>query len=114
MHKITLINLVLKDYFDLNKTAKIVQAIDMMPYFVLAGVFKKDEKNGLPVRNFLKKLYDKNQLSLIPFAVAERKNIYIKWYFKSENCSLKKIVSIQDKLLKKKKVVTKKNNNKLF
>ena len=41
--KITNINLVLKDYFDLNKSVDRVVARDMMSYFVLAGIFEKDE-----------------------------------------------------------------------
>lgn len=44
MDKYTQINLILKDYFDLNLGVKQIHAKDMMPYFVLAGIFKKDEK----------------------------------------------------------------------
>ncbi len=108
MDKITKINLVLKDYFDLNKSVKKIPARDMMPYFVLAGVFSKVEKDGLPIKHLLKKLDANNQLKLIPFAHADRKSVYTKWYFQSESCSVSQIVKIQNKILKKKKIVVKK------
>ena len=102
MDKITQINLVLKDFFDLNKTVKKVPARNMMPYFVLAGIFLKDEKNGLPISYLLRKLDANNQLNLIPFVFADRKSVYTKWFFQSENCSVTQIVKIQNKISKKK------------
>lgn len=62
MDKYTQINLVLKDYFQLNLGVKQIPAKDMMPYFVLAGIFKKDQKNGLPIRNLIRQLDTSNQL----------------------------------------------------
>lgn len=102
MDKITQINLVLKDYFDLNKNVKIVPAKNMMPYFVLAGIFSKDEKNGLPIHYLLKKLSTLNQLSNIPYAFDEKKAVYTKWFFRSENHSVAEIMKINTKILKKK------------
>lgn len=103
MNKITHINLILKDFFELNFSVKKVHAKDMMPYFVLAGIFKKDEKNGLPIRNILRKLDEKNQLNLIPFIFADRKAVYTKWYFENKNLSTTKIMSIQNRMNKVKK-----------
>ena len=102
MHKITQINLVLKDYFDLNKNVKIVPAKNLMPYFVLAGIFSKDEKNGLPIHYLLKKLEAKNQLNFIPFASAIKKEVYTKWVFESKNLSTDKIIGIENKIIKSK------------
>ena len=102
MDKCTQINLVLKDYFELNLGVKQIPAKDMMPYFVLAGIFKKDEKNGLPIRNILRQLDEKNQLNFIPFVVADRKAVYTKWYFENKNLSTAKIMSIQKKMDKAK------------
>ena len=102
MHKITQINLVLKDYFDLNKNVKIVPAKNMMPYFVLAGIFSKDEKNGLPIHYLLKKLETQSQLSFIPFATAIKKEVYTKWVFENKNISTDKIIAIQTKIEKSK------------
>ena len=110
MDKYTQINLVLKDYFDLNKNVKIIPAKNMMPYFVLAGIFSKDEKNGLPIHYLLKKLDKKDQLKIIPFAFCEKKTIYNKWFFVSNPISVNDILKIQNKLLKlklKKKAIKK-------
>ncbi len=98
MHKLTQINLVLKDYFDLNKSVKVIPAKNLMPYFVLAGIFLKDEKNGLPIHYLLKKLESKNQLNFIPFATAIKKEVYTKWVFENKNISTDKIISIQNKI----------------
>jgi hypothetical protein len=102
--KFTQINLVLKDYFELNASVKQVLAKDMMPYFVLAGIFKKDQKNGLPIQNLIRKLDEKNQLNIIPYLFADRKKVYTKWYFIAGNHSITKIVKIQNTILKKKAV----------
>ena len=102
MHKLTQINLVLKDYFDLNKNVKIIPAKNMMPYFVLAGIFAKNEKNGLPIHYLLKKLETKNQLNWIPFATAIKKEVYTKWFFENKNISTDKIITIQKKIQKAK------------
>lgn len=100
MDKITQINLILKDYFDLNKNVKIIPAKNMMPYFVLAGIFSKNDKNGLPIHYLLKKLKKLNQLSNIPYTFAEKKAVYTKWFFRSENHSVAEIMKIQNKILK--------------
>ena len=102
MHKYTQINLVLKDYFDLNKNVKTVPAKNLMPYFVLAGIFSKDEKNGLPIHYLLKKLENQSQLSFIPFAIAIKKEVYTKWVFENKQISTDKIIAIQTKIEKSK------------
>jgi hypothetical protein len=102
MDKFTQINLVLKDYFELNTSVKKIPAKDLMPYFVLAGIFKKDQKNGLPIRNLITKLDENRQLNLIPYLFADRKTVYTKWYFLSAKHSLSKIIKIQNTILKRK------------
>jgi len=81
MEKINPIKLVLKEYFELNKSVNSIPAKDMMPYFILAGIFAKDSKNGLPIRNVLRRLDEKNKLHLIPFVYADRKKVNTNWYF---------------------------------
>ena len=85
MSKTNQINQVLQSYFEENKSVKIIPAKDMMPYFILAGVFTKDEKNGFPVRNVLRRLDKNNQLHLIPYVYAERKNVNTNWFFQRSN-----------------------------
>lgn len=82
MNKIDLINQVVKLYFDHNRSQVEVPAKDLMPYFIKAGTFVKDEKNGLPIRKVLRDLDKKNQLHLIPFVYADRKKINTNWYFR--------------------------------
>lgn len=81
MSKTAQINKVLHSYFEENKSVKIIPAKDMMPYFILAGIFPKDTKNGLPIRNVLRRLDANNQLHLIPFVYAERNATNTNWFF---------------------------------
>lgn len=100
MSKISQINQVLKEYFDVNKSVGIIPAKDMMPYFILAGVFEKDNKNGLPIRAILRRLDANNQLHQIPFVYAERKTANTNWYFQRNNKAIpitKKAVSTKTK-----------------
>jgi hypothetical protein len=109
MDKITTINLVLKEYFELNKSVNSIPAKDMMPYFILAGVFAKDNKNGLPIRNILRRLDEKNQLHLIPFVYAERKEVNTNWYFQRSGTAL---VPIPKKIVEPAKPFAKTNSRK--
>jgi hypothetical protein len=88
MSKINQINKVLKEYFELNKSIIIIPAKDMMSYFVLAGVFEKNTKNGLPIRSLLRRLDGKNELNQIPFVYAERKAANTNWFFKRSGSSI--------------------------
>lgn len=81
MSKISQINKVLQEYFEVNKSISVIPAKDMMPYFILAGVFPKDNKNGLPIRAVLRRLDEKNELHQIPFVYAERKAANTNWFF---------------------------------
>ncbi len=81
MSKISQINKVIQDYFALNTSVKLIPAKDMMPFFILAGVFNKDTKNGLPIRTILRRLDEKNELDQIPFVYAERKAANTNWFF---------------------------------
>lgn len=80
--KIDKINQVLADYFEKNKGVKRVPALDMMDYFVAAGIFNMDyDRPGLPIRKVLRELDENNQLDLIPFVEVERKDRNRSWYF---------------------------------
>ena len=75
------INTVIEAYFNMNASVKIVPAKELMPHFISAGIFIKDHRKGLPIRKLLRALDKNNQLQLIPFAYAERKNENTYWYF---------------------------------
>lgn len=85
MEKINKINQVVKDYFDKNSSVSEIRAKELMPNFVKAGIFTEDVKNGLPLRKILRKLDEQNQLHLIPFVYADRKEKNVNWYFRRNN-----------------------------
>lgn len=109
MEKINQIKLVLREYFELNKSVSIIPAKDMMPYFILAGIFPADHRNGLPIRNVLRRLDNKNQLHLIPFVYAERKEANTNWYFQRNGTAP---TPIPARIVKQVKPIAKTNSRK--
>lgn len=101
MSKIKQINKVLQEYFELNKSISSIPAKDMMPYFILAGVFEKDIKNGKPIREVLRRLDAKNELHQIPFVHAERKESNTNWFFQRNTAS----ISITPKVISTKQTI---------
>lgn len=95
MDKIKLINQTLESYFSRNKNQSLVPANDLMGEFIQAGVFLNDTKNGLPIRNILRKLDKDNKLNFLPRAFADRKATNVNWYF----TSLQKVQN-QDRIIK--------------
>lgn len=81
MKKTTQINIVLKEYFELNKNVQKVPVAFMMPYFVLAGIYKNDDSKGTSIKNLLRNLESKQALHTIPFAKSYKGKVYTKWYF---------------------------------
>lgn len=79
--KISIINSILSEYFANPNNPRKLPAKDLMPLFIEKGVFNEDRKNGLPIRQLLRKLDENNQLGMIPFVLAERKSINTNWYF---------------------------------
>ena len=68
------------EYFETNTVTKI-RAKDLMPDFVAKGIFDADDKDGLPIRDFLRKLAKEKYLSLIPQALLEQKEQNKIWFF---------------------------------
>jgi hypothetical protein len=54
---------------------------DVMEYLIQKGIFEKDHKNGLPLRNVLRELDKMDKLDLIEGIRLERKAINTYWYF---------------------------------
>ena len=67
-------------YFETSTKTK-VEAKELMPLFIKDGIFKKDHKDGLPIREFLRYLYEVNHLHVIPQALYEQKEVNKNWYF---------------------------------
>lgn len=97
MSKINQINKTLQEYFEVNKSVNIIPAKDMMPYFILAGVFPKDNKNGLLIRAVLRRLDEKNELHQIPFVYAERKAANTNWFFQRNRNSVPIQTTLKEK-----------------
>ena len=68
------------EYFDTVTETKI-QAKELMNLFIAKGIFVKNNKDGLPIRDFLRHLYKNNHLNLIPQAHYEQKEQNKNWYF---------------------------------
>ncbi len=68
------------EYFDSHSVTKI-EAKELMPEFIKKGIFTSNHKDGLPIRDFLRKLEKENHLKLIPQAIFEQKNVNKNWYF---------------------------------
>ncbi len=83
--KIKLINAVIEQFFSTNTGIKEIQAKDLMDDFIKAGIFIKDDKKGLPIRNLLRKLDSESQLHKIPTVDARRKLVNTNWYFVNWN-----------------------------
>ncbi len=79
--EIDTINSVIEAYFIKNTTIEIIPAKALMPEFIAAGIFRKDIKNGKPIRDILRGLNEREQLQLIPYVHAEKNGIDTYWYF---------------------------------
>ena len=79
--KICIINKILAEFFSSPQAPEIISAKDMMPLFIKKGVFTSDQREGLPIRQLLRELDERNMLSLIPYVLPQRKKKYTYWYF---------------------------------
>ena len=68
------------NYFQTSEKSRI-EAKELMPNFIKEGIFSKNHKDGLPIRDFLRHLEGENQLNLIPQAHYEQKDTNKNWYF---------------------------------
>ena len=85
MDKIKQINNVLNEFFSNPSNPSFVRAKDLMELFIAHGIFSADHRGGLPIRKLLRKLDREDNLHLIPFVRAERKNKNTNWYFEAIN-----------------------------
>ena len=68
------------EYFQ-SSVKTMIEAKELMPYFIREGIFDKNHKDGLPIRDFLRRLEEENHLHLIPQAHYMQKEINKNWYF---------------------------------
>lgn len=68
------------EYFENSNETK-VQAKELMNLFMSKGIFSSNNKDGLPIRDFLRLLDENKQLNLIPQVFFEQKEQNKNWYF---------------------------------
>jgi hypothetical protein len=82
-------------------------AKEFMPYFLKAGVWESNSKDGLPLRKLLRDLDKSNQLHLIPYLVVERKAKNVNWFFRPLGRSDRPTPLTNKKPISKEKIATK-------
>ena len=80
-HRIGRIDQVVRNYFEENISITEILAKDLMPLFIKKGIFNKDHRNGLPIRNLLRELDCENKLSLLKNIKVIRNKVNRNWYF---------------------------------
>jgi len=80
LHRIGRVDQIVRDYFT-KHTENEILAKDLMPLFIEKGIFKKDSKCGLPIRNLLREMDAANKLDLLKHVKVIRKTINRSWYF---------------------------------
>lgn len=68
------------EYFEKSNETK-VPAKELMNVFLKKGIFNYNHKDGLPIRDFLRRLDENNHLHLIPAAHFEQKDQNKSWFF---------------------------------
>lgn len=79
------INKAVEIFFTENPNLNEAKPKDLMPICIRIGMFAKDYRAGLPLRDILRELDKLNKLDLIPNLIPERKekNTYWRFYRKS-------------------------------
>ena len=77
------INVVIDKFFLNSPEIVQIRSKDLMPEFIAAGIFPKNHRDGLPIRDLLRTLDTNHQLHLIPSVFADRKLKNVNWYFQN-------------------------------
>ncbi len=81
---ISAINKVVNDYLSKSKIHAPIPVKDLMPQFIAAGIFPKDENAGLPIHKILRQMDKENLLHLIHYVLPQRKQKNTNWFFTSK------------------------------
>lgn len=112
--RVTQINRVVESYFIKNVDKNWIPAKDIMPDLILAGVFSKDKKKGLPLRKILRTLDGEKALSNIPTLHAERTETAIYWYFVREGSKLPESIAVNTISKKEKSKTVRENSDEFY
>lgn len=81
IHKIGRIDQVIRDFFEANPSITEISAKELMPVFIQKGIFYKNHRDGLPIRNLLRDFAKEDKLTLLKHAKVVRHSVNSKWYF---------------------------------
>lgn len=81
IHKVGRIDQIVRDYFISNPLVKEIQAKELMNLFIEKGIFSKNHRNGLPIRNLLRELDSENKLLILNNVRVFRNIKNRNWYF---------------------------------
>jgi hypothetical protein len=81
IHKAGRIDQIVRDYFEFNKSVNEIAAKELMSVFIQKGIFKSNQRDGLPIRNFLRELDSTKNLKLLKHIKVDRKTVNRNWYF---------------------------------
>lgn len=81
LHKIGRIDQIVRDYFEDNPTITEIPAKDLMKIFISKGIFFRNHRDGLPIRNLLRNLDKENKMDLLKHIKVIRHPVNRRWYF---------------------------------
>jgi len=81
IHKIGRIDQIIRDFFEANPSIIEIPAKELMPLFIQKGIFYKNQRDGLPIRNLLRDLDKEDKLSLLKYTKVIRHSVNRNWYF---------------------------------
>ena len=87
LHKIGRIDQIVRDYFNSHPDQTEILAKELMPLFIEKGIFVKNHRDGLPIRDLLRAMDAENKLSLLKHVRVVRHTVNRNWYFQPNNGS---------------------------
>lgn len=81
IHLVGRVDQIVRDYFAANLSVDEIPSKDLMPLFIDKGVFKKNHRDGLPIRNLLRTLDSESKLDLLKHCKVVRNKVNRRWYF---------------------------------
>jgi hypothetical protein len=101
-------------HFKANPDTTWFAAKKLMPALIENGVFYRDKKNGLPLRQLLRTLNAKGELDQIPRLHAERIGVDIYWYFVREGVEFVSNHVTEEPNAKQKRALERSNSDEVY
>ena len=108
------INDAVEAYFNANPEVNSFPAKKLMPGLISAGLFKKDKKNGMPLRQVLRRLDSNGELEKIVRLHAERVGEDVYWYFVREGATFVSNHVTEAPNAKQRKAIERSNSDEMY